>query len=101
MSYNGRLSGRLQIKRTAHALASTIEHVRVDHSRLYVPVSEQLVNRSIIVAALQQVGGKAVAKSVTATGFLNPGRTHRRAHGSLQRLLINMMSANNPRSRVL
>ena len=40
----------------AHAEAAAIEHVRVDHRRAHVGVSEQFLHRANVVAILEQVG---------------------------------------------
>ena len=37
----------------------------IDHRRLHVPVSEQLLNRSDVVAVLPQVSGKGVPEGMT------------------------------------
>jgi hypothetical protein len=52
------------IERAAHALASTIEHVRVDHPGFQVSVFQQLLNGPDVVSVLKQVGCEAMAKSV-------------------------------------
>ena len=47
-----------QIGGAANTSASAVEHVGVDHSRLEVPVTEQLLNGSDVVAIRQHVGGE-------------------------------------------
>lgn len=49
------------IERTPHASATALQHVRVDHGCVDVLVSEEFLDRTDIVAILQQVGRKAVA----------------------------------------
>ena len=70
-----------------------IAHVGVNHGRGDVLVSEQLLDRANIVAALQQMGRKAVAERVTAGRFTDPGITNRLFDGILQIFLPNVVSA--------
>jgi hypothetical protein len=57
--------------RGGSVLPSTVldRHVRVDHRRLHVRVSEQFLNRPDVVAVLQMVCRKAMTKCVHCAGF--------------------------------
>ena len=48
------------VQRTQHARAS-IENVRIDHCRVHMRVAEELLDRSDVLAALQQVRRKRMA----------------------------------------
>jgi hypothetical protein len=52
-----------------YALAATIEHVRINHRRPHILMSEQFLNGANVVAGFEQVRGEAVAQRVTATGL--------------------------------
>ncbi len=41
------------IERTPHAAPALIEHVRVDHRRAHIPMSQQLLDGSDVVARLE------------------------------------------------
>jgi len=51
-----------QIGRARHAGRATIEHMGVDHRGLHIAMTKELLNGSDVGSALQQVGGKAMAK---------------------------------------
>src|SRR5712671_942540 len=68
---------------TAHAQASAIQYVRVNHGSRDVAMAEQLLHGANIVARLQQVGRKRVAERMTAGGLRNA----RGSHGLLERAL--------------
>ena len=46
--------------------------MHVDHRRLHVRVSEQLLNRADVVAVFGQVRGEAVAEGVTTSRLVKP-----------------------------
>jgi hypothetical protein len=50
---------------TQHTTGAAIQHMRIDHRRLHVTVTQQLLNGSNVVTTLQQVGGKRMPKGVT------------------------------------
>ena len=61
-----------QISWTRDACRTSIKHMRVDHRCLHVAVAEQLLDGSNVRATFQQMGGKAMAKSMAAGGFTDP-----------------------------
>ncbi len=58
-----------QVRRAAHALAAAVEHMGVDHRRLDIPVAEELLDGPDVVAAAEEMGGEAVAKTVNGHGL--------------------------------
>jgi hypothetical protein len=55
-----------RIQRTAHPMPAAVQHVRIDHRRRHVRVPEQLLHRADVVARLQQMRRKGMAKCVRA-----------------------------------
>src|SRR6266496_6567860 len=53
-----------------------VQNVGIDHRRFQILVPEQLLDRPDIISLVQQVGGKAVPKCVTAHRFLDSDVTH-------------------------
>ena len=62
-----------QIGRARHASRTTIEHMGVDHRGLHIAMPKKLLDGSDVGTALEQVGGKAMAKGVAAGRFADPG----------------------------
>ena len=44
------------VRRTPDALAATVQHVSIDHRRRHLFVTQQLLNRTDVIAILQQIG---------------------------------------------
>ena len=63
------ITGFVVVQWTTNAKARFAEHMCVNHCGRDVFVDQKLLNRADIVARLQQVCGKTVAKSVTTGGF--------------------------------
>jgi hypothetical protein len=81
------------VKRAADVEHRSIADVGVNHCRGNVLVSEQLLHRADVVAALQQVCGKAVPEGVAAGGLGNTGGSDGVFHGVLQVFLRHMVPA--------
>jgi hypothetical protein len=47
---------RQLVERAPHATPALVEHVRIDHRRAHVAMTEELLDRSDIVARFEQVG---------------------------------------------
>ena len=65
-------------------------HVRIDHRRPHIPVPQQLLDRTKIVAALQQVGCKRMSKWVTAQPARGPRLRDRTTYSALEHRRIEM-----------
>ena len=79
---------RLQpIQRTHHAAPAAIEHVRVDHRRADVGMTEQLLHGANVVARFKQVRGERVAQRVWRGELVDACVPHRLAHRTLKRLI--------------
>ena len=82
-----------RIGRAPHAAsAGAVENVRVDHGRLDVRVTQELLDRPNIIAIFDQVGRERVPKCMTACGFLDSGVTHGLLDGSLNGRLVQMVA---------
>ena len=89
-----------EIGRAAHAAAAAVQDVRVDHRRLHVLVSEELLDRANIVPLLEQVGRERVAEGVTADPAGDAELDDGRAEGSLDDGLVQVMAALDLRAGV-
>ncbi len=65
-------------------MAALLQDVGVDHGGGKIAMSQQGLNRADVGAALEQVGGKGMAKRMGADAL---GQTHT-AHSGLDRLII-------------
>ncbi len=84
------------IQWASHPFRALLHHVRVDHRRLHVRLTQQLLHRVDIVATLQQVGGEAMARRVAA-GRLGDARA---AHRQLHVRLVPVIAYRTPRIRI-
>src|SRR5580692_10239083 len=82
-----------RIERAAHAAGASIEDVGVDHGRADVLVTEELLDRTNVVTALQQVGRERMTQSVRARGLRNPSGADGRTHGPLDHGLVQVVAA--------
>src|SRR5215468_5646527 len=82
----------LAIERAAHP-AGTLRHdVCVDHRRVEVGVSEQLLHGANVVTVFQQVRRKAMPQRVTARRLGELRRVYRSLYGTLNDLLVQMVA---------
>ena len=51
----------LWIERAAHALATALQHMRIDHGSADVLVPQEFLHGANVIAIFQEVGGKAMA----------------------------------------
>lgn len=83
------------VKGTWHAVPALLQDVGVDHGCGQIIMSQQGLNRADVGTALKQVGGKGMAKGMSADTL---GQT-RAAHSYLDRLVnhagVNMMAADH------
>ena len=81
------------VERALHAAPALVQDVGIDHGRTHVPVSEQLLNRSNVVAGLQQVRGKGVPERVACRRSGNAGRPHGVFDRSLEHRFVKVMAS--------
>jgi len=62
MFYGPAESDSKQIHRAHHDGRTTLENMRIDHGGLHIAMTKEVLNGSDVGTALQQVGGKAMAK---------------------------------------
>ena len=67
--------------------------MRVDHGRLQVAVAHWLLDRTNVLAALQQVGSEGMSQGVAAGGFADASSQHRPVHRSLDQARIQVVAA--------
>lgn len=61
-----------RIERTVHPSTTPVEYMGIDHRRLYIFMSQQLLHRADVIAVLQPMCGKAMTKRVAANTFIAP-----------------------------
>jgi hypothetical protein len=54
-------AGSRRIERTEYATPAPIEHVGIDHGRLYIAMAEQLLHCSNVMAGLEQMRGERLS----------------------------------------
>ena len=74
------MSRELAIEWTADPTPTTLEHVRIDHRRSDILVSQEFLYGTDIGPLLQQVGGKAVPQGVAAAPLGDPRLVDRLFH---------------------
>jgi hypothetical protein len=52
------------IERAPHATPALVEHVRIDHRRAHIAMTQELLDRTDIVARFEQVGRERVPQRV-------------------------------------
>ena len=65
------------------ATPTTLEHMRIEHRRSDILVSQEFLHNTDIGPLLQQVRGKAVPQGVATASICNPRLADRLAHGLL------------------
>jgi len=87
------------VRGTPHAQPPTIQHVRIDHRRAHVSVSEQFLGADI-VAVLEQVRRERVAQGVAAGPLGDAGSVHGLGDGTLDDGLVQMEAAGRAPARI-
>jgi hypothetical protein len=64
-----------RIQGTAHRQPDAIQHVRLDHRRVHILVTQQFLHRPDIVALLEQMRREAVAQGMTTDALGERCRT--------------------------
>ena len=54
-------SSSLRIERATHALATVLQHMRIDHGSPDVLVPQEFLHGANVIAIFQEAGGKAMA----------------------------------------
>jgi len=67
--------------------------VYVYHGRAHAFVAQQLPYGTDIIASLDQMGGKAMAQGMAASGLDDSGCAYSPFHGILRRFLVEVMAA--------
>src|SRR5688572_2997599 len=80
------------VDRATHAERPAIEHVRVDHGRRHVAMPEQLLDRTDVVAGLEQRRRERMAKAVARRGFGEPRGASGCAEGFLQHGFVEVVA---------
>lgn len=88
------------VQRTAHSQTGAVEHMGVDHSRGYIGMAQQFLDRTDIGTVRQQMGGKGVTQSVGRHPLGEIGSPCRLADGILQGGVLDMMAPPDAAARV-
>jgi len=82
---------RALVERAFDAHRALSQHMRIEHGRAHVRMTEQFLYRADVIALFKQVGGEAVPQGV-ATGRLRyPGLAHGDLHCTLNRFFMLMV----------
>src|SRR5438034_11742707 len=73
-----------EIGRAPHPHSRPVQHVRVDHRRAHVAVTEQLLYRADVMPGLEQMRGEAVPPPLTARALGDAARTAPRGRRTLR-----------------
>src|SRR4051794_22251695 len=84
----------------AHAFATFVHDVRVDHGLAPIFVPQQFLDRSNVITGLQKMGCEAVPKGMRATRFGDVSRLNRLLYGTLQSRFVEMVSSDHPGSGI-
>jgi hypothetical protein len=88
------------IERAAYAQTAAVEHVGVDHRGFDIAMAEKLLDGADVVAILQQMGGEAVAESVTGDAFGEGGQVRGLVDGALEPGGTKVVTADVTRARI-
>ncbi len=80
MPYGSPAERRRAMQACPHAEAATVQDVGIDHRRAHVAMAQQLLHRANVVACLEQMGRKRMAKGVARRPLGNARRPTARAH---------------------
>lgn len=80
------------IQWTADTGRPAMEHMRIDHRRFDIAMSQQLLNSSNVRAAFKWVRGKGMAERMARGSFCKTGHHHGLSDGFLYQGFVNMMA---------
>ncbi len=92
--------GDQPVQRARHTATAAVQHMRVDHGCRNVRVPKQFLHRANVVPGLKKVRCKRMTQSVGRDGLEDAGARRRRLDCSLDALLIDMVTAYRPRTRI-
>ena len=76
----------------ANSSSAFVQNMGINHGGTDVFVAQQFLNCTNIVSVLQEMGGEAVTKCMTADEFINPGHLRSFLDRFIQTALMNMMT---------
>ncbi len=86
--------GRGFVERTPNAETGFVQNMRIDHRRGNILVSQEFLDRPDVVAAFEQMGGKAMTESVTTGRLGDAGGEDGLFYSVLEILFWDVMTAN-------
>ena len=89
-------SGGLTIQRTLDSQSPALKHMSIDHCCFDILVSEEFLNCADVVAVLEQMGGKGMAKRVRRNVFVDFCAAGGFPDGFLNHCFMQMMTAGKP-----
>ncbi len=90
--------GLQSIGRTAKTEPTAIQHMRVNHRRSNIGMTEQLLNGSNVRSTLEKMGGERMAEGVTRHTLPKPRRSRSLLDRALYLSLVQVVSASYPRT---
>jgi len=79
------------VQRTEHPMAAAIQHMGINHGGGDIGVTQELLDGADVVAAFQQMGGKAVTQGMTVDPLTDRGRHGRLFDALLQAVFMDMV----------
>jgi len=83
-----------------HAQRLFVQHMGIDHRRLHIGVSQQLLHGSDVLPCLQQVRRKTLAEAMLCEPDRQSGLAQRRAHSTLQHLFVHVVASHMARTGI-
>ena len=84
-----------RVERAQHSATALVEHMRVDHRRLHVGMTEQFLHRADVVARLQEVCCKRVAQHMRRAGLVDASAPRSDRDRALNAVLVQVMPAHD------
>src|SRR6056297_640629 len=87
-------------QRTAYAVGTAAQYMRVDFRGLHIAVAKLLLYRADIRAGLEQMGGERMPQGMAGDRLLDARSARRHAHQLIQAGLVEVVAAQELRARL-
>ena len=81
-----------RVQRATHSPSPAVEHMRVDHRRPHVFMSQKFLHGADIVTIFEQVSRKRMPECMATSALYDSGGRNGSLNGDLNRIPRNMMS---------
>lgn len=95
-----RTRGQDRVEGAADTHTAPVQHMCVDHGRLYAPVAKELLDGPDVVAIFEQVSCEAVSEGVTGHLLGDAAGSGSAFHGALNRGRVSVKPPQCPRLRI-